>query len=154
MFPPHEALFTASEMKKKYDNIRLKRVYDNAENADGVRLLADRLWPRGIKKTALDYDDWLKTLCPSTELRKDWHQANLSRQEFENQYLQELAQQKTVLEEIAAIALDNTITLLSAAKDLNNSHLPVLKKALLISMEELDANHDQARSSPVCYQHD
>ena len=51
-------------------NIQCKRVYDPAEQSDGYRILVDRLWPRGIKKTDLALDEWDKEITPSTELRK------------------------------------------------------------------------------------
>ena len=51
-------------------NIQCKRVYDPAEQSDGYRVLVDRLWPRGIKKTDLALDEWDKEITPSTELRK------------------------------------------------------------------------------------
>jgi uncharacterized protein YeaO (DUF488 family) len=50
--------------------IGLKRVYDPVGSADGTRLLVERLWPRGVKKTALKIDNWLKDVAPSAELRK------------------------------------------------------------------------------------
>ena len=50
--------------------IQCKRVYDPQEASDGYRILVDRLWPRGIKKEALNYDEWCKILAPSTDLRK------------------------------------------------------------------------------------
>lgn len=113
------------------DNIRLKRVYDRAEDADGVRLLADRLWPRGIKKTDLVYDDWIKDLCPSDELRKAWHQHVLTYEAFTKRYLQALQSESEALERLASLAEKEQITLLSAVKDLNRSHLPVLRQAIL-----------------------
>ncbi|EFW7099338.1 DUF488 domain-containing protein, partial [Klebsiella pneumoniae] len=54
-------------------NIQCKRVYDPAEQSDGYRVLVDRLWPRGIKKTDLALDEWDKEITPSTELRKAFH---------------------------------------------------------------------------------
>lgn len=53
--------------------IQCKRVYDAASKEDGYRVLVDRLWPRGIKKADLAYDEWCKALAPSTELRKAFH---------------------------------------------------------------------------------
>lgn len=53
--------------------IQCKRVYFPAEKDDGYRVLVDRLWPRGIKKSALVYDEWNKAITPSTELRKAFH---------------------------------------------------------------------------------
>jgi uncharacterized protein YeaO (DUF488 family) len=50
--------------------IALKRVYDKAAPEDGVRFLVERLWPRGIKKTDLRLDAWLKDVAPSAALRR------------------------------------------------------------------------------------
>lgn len=110
--------------------IRLKRVYDKPAKSDGVRLLADRLWPRGVKKTELDYDDWIKSLCPSNELRKSWHNDELSYAEFNKQYRQSLKSESETLNELAEMAEMNQITLLSAVKDLDQSHLPILRQAI------------------------
>lgn len=137
-----------------YDNIKLKRIYDEPEQDDGVRLLADRLWPRGISKAALNYDDWIKALCPSNQLRQAWHKGNLSREQFVAKYLHEIEQQQTAINIIACQALKGPLTLLSAVKDIEGSHLPVLKKAILTAMEELECHHNDSRSSPVCYQED
>jgi uncharacterized protein YeaO (DUF488 family) len=110
--------------------IRLKRVYDKPVKADGIRLLADRLWPRGIKKTDLDYDDWIKSLCPPNELRKAWHNDELSYAEFKKQYRQSLKSESETLNELAEMAGKKPITLLSAVKELEQSHLPILKQAI------------------------
>ena len=51
-------------------NIRIKRVYEEPHKDDGVRILVDRLWPRGLTKEKAAVDLWLKEIAPSTELRK------------------------------------------------------------------------------------
>ena len=53
--------------------IQCKRVYEQAGPDDGYRVLVDKLWPRGVKKTDLAYDEWCKALTPSNELRKAFH---------------------------------------------------------------------------------
>ncbi len=73
-------------------NIQCKRVYDPAEQSDGYRVLVDRLWPRGIKKTDLALDEWDKEITPSTELRKAFHGEVVDFATFREQYLAELAQ--------------------------------------------------------------
>ena len=73
-------------------NIQCKRVYDPAEQSDGYRILVDRLWPRGIKKTDLALDEWDKEITPSTELRKAFHGEVVDFATFREQYLAELAQ--------------------------------------------------------------
>lgn len=137
-----------------YDNIKLKRVYDTREDSDGRRLLADRLWPRGIKKSDLHYDDWIKELCPSDALRKAWHKGDISYQKFESAYRQELSEQLTLLAELAQQATEQVVTLLSAVKSLEQSHLPILKKAILEQSEENERDRQRPSSSPVCYSKD
>jgi uncharacterized protein YeaO (DUF488 family) len=71
--------------------VQVKRVYDPAAPEDGVRILVDRLWPRGIAKAARKWDRWLPELAPSTELRK-WYGHDPARfAEFERRYRAELA---------------------------------------------------------------
>ncbi|VUC85865.1 Uncharacterized conserved protein [Salmonella sp. NCTC 11881] len=66
--------------------IQCKRVYFPAEKDDGYRVLVDRLWPRGIKKAALVYDEWNKAITPSTELRKAFHSELIDFNHFAQQY--------------------------------------------------------------------
>lgn len=115
--------------------IKLKRVYDKSAKSDGVRLLADRLWPRGIKKTELDYDDWIKALCPPNDLRKAWHQDEISDAQFKRQYIQSLQTAPEAMAAVAQLAEKKPITLLSAVKDLEQSHLPILKQAIINAMK-------------------
>ncbi|ARU94424.1 DUF488 domain-containing protein [Tatumella citrea] len=112
--------------------IRYKRVYDPAEQEDGWRVLADRLWPRGVSKTLLRSDEWCKTLAPSTQLRQHFHQQTISYSRFATLYRAELAapELQAELQQLAARASVGTVTLLSAVKDLQNSHLTVLAEAL------------------------
>ena len=70
--------------------IRLKRAYDPVEESDGVRILVDRLWPRGIKKEKLQATFWMKDAAPSTELRKWFHRDPDQWEEFRARYLREL----------------------------------------------------------------
>ena len=67
-------------------NIQCKRVYDPAEQSDGYRVLVDRLWPRGIKKTDLALDEWDKEITPSTELRKAFHGEAIDFAHFSQRY--------------------------------------------------------------------
>ena len=97
-------------------NIQCKRVYDPAEQSDGYRILVDRLWPRGIKKTDLALDEWDKEITPSTELRKA----------FREQYLAELAQHEQEGKRLADIAKKQPLTLLYSAKNTTQNHALVL----------------------------
>ena len=112
--------------------IRLKRVYDRVEAKDGIRLLADRLWPRGIKKADLDYEIWIKELCPSTMLRRAWHSQQIDYATFKQAYAQELQQQPAGLEEMATLLMESDITLLTATKEPERSHLPVLRDCIAV----------------------
>ncbi|MGY5957424.1 DUF488 domain-containing protein [Kosakonia sp. BK9b] len=110
--------------------IQCKRVYDTAKKEDGYRVLVDRLWPRGVKKTDLPYDGWSKNLAPSTELRKAFHGETLDFQAFSEQYRQELAAHKEEGQILAARSKNGTVTLLYAAKDTQHNHAEVLAKWL------------------------
>lgn len=72
--------------------IAIKRVYDPRSRTDGVRVLVDRLWPRGLTKAAAAIDEWLKELAPSNELRRWFHARPDQWETFRKQYLKELAQ--------------------------------------------------------------
>ncbi len=110
--------------------LRLKRVYDEPADDDGDRLLVDRLWPRGVSKEVARIDLWPKDFTPSNELRK-WFHADPSRiEEFAIRYLQELEQQKTVIEQILFSFQQSTITLVTATTDLETGHAAILKRFL------------------------
>ncbi len=72
--------------------VRVRRVYDPPEQEDGVRVLVDRLWPRGLSKDAARVDEWPKELTPSTELRRWYHAGEGSYDEFAVRYEAELAE--------------------------------------------------------------
>jgi uncharacterized protein YeaO (DUF488 family) len=80
--------------------VKIKRVYDQPEKADGKRVLVDRLWPRGVKKEDAGFDLWLKDIAPSNELRK-WFSHDPSKwQEFEERYRKELETRQKVIENL------------------------------------------------------
>ena len=124
------------ELKKM--KIRTKRVYDDPEDDDGHRYLVDRLWPRGMKKEALKMDGWLKSLAPSTELRKWFHHDSGKWDEFKSRYFEELAKQPEAWQTFIDENKDNTITLLYAAKDREHNQALVLKEFLLNKMKSVD----------------
>ncbi|WP_433689651.1 DUF488 domain-containing protein [Kosakonia cowanii] len=110
--------------------IQCKRVYDAASKEDGYRALVDRLWPRGIKKVDLAYDEWCKTLAPSTELRKAFHGEAIDFAAFKKSYREELKAQKEAGEQLAARGENGTVTLLYAAKERDQNHAVVLAEWL------------------------
>jgi uncharacterized protein YeaO (DUF488 family)/tellurite resistance-related uncharacterized protein len=104
--------------------IRIKRVYEPAEPGDGVRVLVDRLWPRGLKKADARIDLWLRDVAPSPELRR-WFGHRPDRwQAFRERYEAELAHNPAVAE--LPRATERPVTLLYAAKDEAHNHARVL----------------------------
>jgi uncharacterized protein YeaO (DUF488 family) len=110
--------------------VKLKRIYDQPEPADGRRILVDRLWPRGISKERARLDWWLKEIAPSDELRR-WFGHDPDRwPEFRVRYQGELQAQGQLLQELRSIAAQETITLLYAAKDQERNNAVLLKDLL------------------------
>lgn len=101
--------------------IRVKRVYDPPSSDDGVRILVDRLWPRGLRKDAVRVDVWLRDVAPSDELRR-WFGHDPSKwEEFKRRYFDELKNNKAVEELMKLIRDGKTITLLYSTKSPYNN---------------------------------
>lgn len=98
--------------------IKIKRVYENYEKADGFRVLVDRLWPRGVSKENAHVDLWLKEIAPSNDLRKWFNHDSEKWEEFKKRYRKELDKNKKAIEELKKIIDENKIvTLVYSAKD-------------------------------------
>ncbi|MCU7494057.1 MAG: DUF488 family protein [Ignavibacteria bacterium] len=111
--------------------IKLKRIYEGYDEQDGFRILIDRLWPRGITKEDAHLDLWLKEIAPSNELRKSFHQENISWEDFKKRYLLELSAKKDLLEEIRQAEKENpVVTLLFGAKDLRQNQAVIIAEVL------------------------
>lgn len=112
--------------------IQIKRVYEKQNKKDGYRVLIDRLWPRGIKKSELTFDEWPKELCPSSELRKIFHHDPLKFKDFKKQYKKELANEEAQkeIEVLARLSLKQNVTLLYAAHDEKVNHAIILKEVI------------------------
>lgn len=110
--------------------IRVKRVYDPPEPDDGVRLLVERLWPRGIKKTDLHMDGWLKEVAPSTQLRQ-WFGHDPARwAQFRRRYFTELKREPAACKPIREAARRGNVTLLYSARDEKHNNALALKDYL------------------------
>ncbi|MGK2287164.1 DUF488 domain-containing protein [Pedomonas sp. V897] len=111
--------------------LRTKRIYDPAAPEDGVRVLVDRLWPRGLTKAEAAIDHWAKDIAPSTDLRK-WVHADMEARwpAFEARYRAELAPQTEALRALVALAGDRSLTLLYSVKDPERNHAVILRQVL------------------------
>jgi uncharacterized protein YeaO (DUF488 family) len=110
--------------------IRVKRVYDPPEPADGCRILVDRLWPRGLSRERAAVDLWLRDVAPSDALRQ-WYGHEPARwPEFKRRYHRELQQRAEALAEIRSRARGGTVTLLYAASDRERNNAVALAEFL------------------------
>ncbi|MFJ9663407.1 DUF488 domain-containing protein [Streptomyces sp. NPDC101219] len=112
--------------------VRVRRVYEPPEPEDGVRVLVDRLWPRGLAKDAARVDEWPKDLTPSTELRRWYHAQERPFEEFRARYEAELAAPAAAepLDGLRKLAREGDVTLLTASKSPERSHAEVLLRLL------------------------
>ena len=110
--------------------ISLKRVYDPVTSTDGVRFLVERLWPRGVKKTALSIDAWLKDVAPSSELRRWFSHDPKKWSEFQRRYHDELAANADVLDPILKAAQHGRVTLVYSSHDTEHNNAVALKEYL------------------------
>lgn len=111
-------------------NIQMKRVYDSPKDSDGYRILVDRLWPRGVKKEDLPYNDWPKSITPSNEIRKKFNHEEEKFAQFTTDYLHELSENEAAdafIETVAEELEKQNVTLLYAAKDPEINHVVILK---------------------------
>lgn len=110
--------------------IKLKRVYESMGTDDGQKFLVERLWPRGVKKTALANAVWLKDVAPSTELRKWFGHDPKKWEDFQRRYRVELKEHQAVLGSILEAARRGTVTLLYSSHDTEHNNAVVLRDYL------------------------
>ncbi|TWD29216.1 uncharacterized protein YeaO (DUF488 family) [Streptomyces sp. T12] len=115
-----------------HHEVRVRRAYEEPEDTDGVRVLVDRLWPRGLAKEKAALDEWCKQIAPSSELRT-WYRHDPDRfGEFERRYREELAapERTEALEHLREIASTRTLTLITATRHPEISEAEVLARVL------------------------
>ena len=116
--------------------VHVKRVYDPPSSEDGIRVLVDRLWPRGLSKAAAAVDLWLKDLAPSVTLRR-WFNRDPSRwSEFTNRYAQELDAKTAAVAALVAAGRRGRVTLLFGARDQQHNNAVALHAYLTRSQSE------------------
>ena len=109
--------------------LKVKRIYDSPEKADGFRVLVDRLWPRGLSKERAHLDLWLKEIAPSDALRKWFHHEPARWTEFVAKYRKELASQKGLVQQLRKLEADHgDVTLLYSAHDSAHNQAVVLRQ--------------------------
>jgi uncharacterized protein YeaO (DUF488 family) len=113
-------------------SLRVARVYDDPDPEDGERVLVDRLWPRGFRKGDARVGRWMPKVAPSTELRR-WYSHETARfDEFATRYADELdaGEGAAALADLRELVRTGVVTLVTAARDLDTSHVAVLRRLL------------------------
>lgn len=110
--------------------VQIARVYDVTDRDSGYRVLVDRVWPRGMKKSSLQLDEWRQELAPSSELRK-WFGHDRERwDEFRRRYLEELKEHSKTLDRLRDLAREQPLLLLYSARDQDHNQAVVLRDHL------------------------
>lgn len=112
--------------------VRVRRAYAEPSASDGVRVLVDRLWPRGLRKDAAHVDEWLKAVAPSDELRRWYGHDPAKFAEFRRRYTDELSepQRAAAFRHLAELAAQGPVTLLTATRDIEHSQAADLAQRL------------------------
>jgi uncharacterized protein YeaO (DUF488 family) len=112
--------------------VRVRRIYDEPDSADGARVLVDRIWPRGMAKDRAALDEWAKDVAPSGELRRWYRHDPEHYADFARRYRAELAEPERAeaLERLRELATSGPVTLLTATKNVGHSHATVLAEEL------------------------
>jgi uncharacterized protein YeaO (DUF488 family) len=118
--------------------LKTKRVYEEVSDADGYRILVDRVWPRGISKKVARIDCWKKDMAPSAELRKWFGHISYKYAEFAKRYEEELNEnqgKQKFIKECADYLQQGDVTLVYAAKSTTENNAAFLKSWILEKMK-------------------
>lgn len=117
-------------MKENTNQFIIKRIYEPAAPSDELRVLVDRLWPRGINKNKAQIDWWFKEIAPTSNLRIWFNHDPEKLVEFRFQYYEELDKNSENIHRLLDALITNNVTLLYAAKDTECNHAFILKEFL------------------------
>ena len=117
--------------------IRLKRVYERIDVSDGERILVDRLWPRGIRRSTSNIDIWVKDVAPSNELRKWFAHDPRKWQSFKKKYRDELRESRALDKLAGIVSSADPVTLLYSASDKEHNNAVVLLEVLKRKLKKL-----------------
>jgi uncharacterized protein YeaO (DUF488 family) len=124
--------------------INLKRVYEPASSRDGTRLLIERLWPRGVKKSSLKIKSWIKDVAPSTGLRKWFSHDPAKWVKFRSRYFEELKANPAAWQPIVEAARHETVTLIYSSHDTEHNNAVALQEFLQRHMHKKTPAHKRA----------
>jgi uncharacterized protein YeaO (DUF488 family) len=110
--------------------ISIKRAYAAPEPTDGIRVLVDGLWPRGLRKESAGIDLWLKEIAPSPKLRRWFHHDPARWSEFQRRYRDELSGKEASIDQLLKLAGKGYLTLLFASADTEHNNAVVLESVL------------------------
>jgi uncharacterized protein YeaO (DUF488 family) len=110
--------------------IKLKRIYEPAAPNDGIRILVERLWPRGVKKASARLDQWAKEAAPSGTLRRWFHHDSARWDEFKRQYFRELDENEERWKPLLTASSGGQVTLIYSSRDLEHNNAVALKEYL------------------------
>ncbi len=119
-------------MAQVMHDVQLRRIYDDAADDDGIRVLVDRRWPRGVSKARAELDEWCRDVAPSDELRKWYGHAPEKFEEFATRYRKELEdpERAAALRYLRLMTSHGRLTLLTATKRVEISQAAVLAQTL------------------------
>ena len=118
--------------------VDIKRVYEQAADEDGVRILVDRLWPRGVSKERAALSGWLKDVAPSPDLRRWWHHDPDRFEDFARRYRTELDDNPALEDLLGIVREHDRTTLVYAAKDPAVNHALILRDYIRQALEKED----------------
>ena len=118
--------------------VDIKRVYEQAADEDGVRILVDRLWPRGVSKERATLSGWLKDVAPSPDLRRWWHHDPDRFEDFARRYRTELDDNPALEDLLSIVREHDRTTLVYAAKDPAVNHALILRDYIRQALEKED----------------
>ena len=118
--------------------VDIKRVYEQAADEDGIRILVDRLWPRGVSKERAALSGWLKDVAPSPDLRRWWHHDPDRFEDFARRYRTELDDNPALGDLLSIVREHDRTTLVYAAKDPAVNHALILRDYIRQALEKQD----------------
>ena len=118
--------------------VDIKRVYEQAADEDGVRILVDRLWPRGVSKERAALSGWLKDVAPSPDLRRWWHHDPDRFEDFARRYRTELDDNPALEDLLSIVREHDRTTLVYAAKDPAVNHALILRDYIRQALKKED----------------